>query len=220
MAVATVTVGAVSGFVAPVAARAAYAGQNGPIAFISSGDVYLMGPDGGSITNFTGALTDGVSYVSISPDGTKVAFTVSSDTHLSDSSLFVARLDGSVIIDATNTPGGEHLVSVWGPTWSPDGTRIAFAAYGDSSTQDVYVVDAVGANLRQLSECDCIQQDQETPTWYPGSDWVTWIHNGALEEVNANTGESTEVADFIPADLWYWLVYRLSWSPDGATAVF
>ena len=37
------------------------------------------------------------------------------------------------------------------PLWSPDGRQIAFTAFLEDGTQDVYVIDADGANRKRLS---------------------------------------------------------------------
>mgnify|MGYP006257062527 FL=1 len=66
--------------------------------------------------------------------------------------------DGGNVEQLTASPGHD-----WGPVWSPDGRRIAFAS-NRSGNFDVYVMDADGGNVEQLT--DDPAEDFE-PVWSP-----------------------------------------------------
>jgi tricorn protease-like protein len=71
--------------------------------------------------------------------------------------LFQGHPTGSALGDDVYTmaPDGSDLVrlttfgDVFAPTWSPDGKQIAFARLG--SNHNIFVMDADGANIRQLT---------------------------------------------------------------------
>ncbi len=60
-----------------------------------------------------------------------------------DSEIFVMRADGTDVRRLTHRPGWDRE-----PTWSPDGTRIAFV----SGLAGIYVMDADGGNVRRLHD--------------------------------------------------------------------
>src|SRR4051794_26059149 len=79
--------------------------------------------------------------VVLSPDGVKVAFTVTQpdgEANRNRASIWVANTDGS---DARQVTSGTKKDSA--PVWSPDGTKIAFVSDRGKKAQ-VYVLDLVG----------------------------------------------------------------------------
>ncbi len=119
------------------------------IAFVSnregSAEVYLMDTDGGAVTR----LTDGGgSQPTWSPDGKRIAFTRSD-------SIYVTDIDaGSIPVRLTRPqsdpdPARQTVIGDSVPTWSPDGSRIAFVRmfrgeYFRDRTRRVYVIDTDG----------------------------------------------------------------------------
>ena len=100
-----------------------------------------------------------------SPDGTHIAF---NSMRNGNWDIYVMNSDGSDQRPLTTSAEWELF-----PTWSPDGTRIVFFACGPQcrpNRQDVYVMDAVGAeqgagNVRQLTDTPSIVD--ESPAWSP-----------------------------------------------------
>jgi TolB protein len=62
----------------------------------------------------------------------------------------------------TNIPGNDH----WPPTWSPDGTRIAFTSDGtkDNADAEIYVMNSDGSGLTKLTDDPAYDS---FPVWRP-----------------------------------------------------
>ncbi|HEX6559969.1 MAG TPA: DPP IV N-terminal domain-containing protein [Longimicrobiales bacterium] len=80
------------------------------------------------------------------------------------------------------------------PTWSPDGSRIAFASnrftgLASSIASSIYVMDASGdaSGLRRLTTGTVDQQ----PTWSPDGGTIVFIRNGGIYRVSSGGGPVT-----------------------------
>ena len=106
-------------------------------------------PEIASIMNADGSgrrkVTDHVintRFLSWSPDGSTVAF---SNHHLNnDVQVYVVNVDGTDLVSLTEAL---MIVDSLSPDWSPDGTRIAFAAM-----LDIFVVNVDGTRLVNITE--------------------------------------------------------------------
>jgi Tol biopolymer transport system component len=94
--------------------------------------------------------------------------------------------------------------------WSPDGTRLAFV-----SRQEVYVMDAGGRNVRNISNSEGADW---FPSWSPDSRQITFVsHRDGNQEIYVADLEANRLRnitnnsanDSLPA-----------WSPDGTTIAF
>src|SRR5206468_3551435 len=84
--------------------------------------------------------------------------------------------DGSSLVNLTaNSPSIDY-----DPTWSPDGTQIAFAS-GRENSKAIYVVGMDGSKLRRLTPAG--GADEEQPAWSPDGKQIAYIseQNGARE---------------------------------------
>jgi hypothetical protein len=84
--------------------------------------------------------------------------------------VFVSdRANGNVQLYSVNTDGTgyrrltyDSLVRKREPTWSPDGSKIAFAGLDDAGNWDIYTVDADGGNLHRLTTDP---ERDDSPQW-------------------------------------------------------
>lgn len=96
-----------------------------------------------------------------SPDGKRIALAVEHGTHSTPQGLYLMNGDGSELKSLSGKK--DHVQS---PVWSPDGKRVAFLI-GKNSDSQLFVVDADGSNLRQLTNEKKLYCRK--PTWSPDS---------------------------------------------------
>lgn len=135
--------------------------------------ICLMNADGGHGRALTHGPGGSASPV-WSPDGSRLAF--DSWRNNPDNPNFCFDVGCNIDIYTINVDGTNETrltsdeARDWGPAWSPDGTRIAFASERDETrdwlvcqsecNSNIYVMDADGSNVRRLTE-------SHTPDWNP-----------------------------------------------------
>jgi Tol biopolymer transport system component len=146
-------------------------------------DVFVMNADGSNPVNLSRHDYKDM-HPAWSPDGTKIAFTSDRD-HVSAESvpepkfeemgptdeyleqtmkakrktdIFVMNADGS---EQTNVT--KYSNSDFQPTWSPDGTRIAFISVRNGK-RDIFSIKPDGTDLIRITDDDTMQ---ECPDWGP-----------------------------------------------------
>jgi serine/threonine protein kinase/Tol biopolymer transport system component len=85
-----------------------------------------------------------------------------------EGSLWRSKLDGSERLQLTTPP----VLAAW-PRWSPDGTRIAYAASAPGNPQKIYSVGADGGSLEQLTAGEGYD---EMPCWSADSESLYFVH--------------------------------------------
>lgn len=114
-------------------------------------------------------------------------------------------------------PGGSANGS--GPTWSPDGTKIAFSSRRDGGTHRVYVLDLTTGATTRLAVSD--NDDERDPSWSPdGSRIIFWSTrnnppgNSEIYSVKSDGTDLRRLTNNDSADM-----YPI-FSPDGSRIVF
>ncbi len=135
-------------------------------------ELYEMNLDGSNVKRVTN-YPSWDTYPDISPDGTKIAFrrrTVSNimDKDIGNSEVFIANRDGSEAYNITNHP--EH--DGW-PSWSPDGSKIAFASERERGQNwQIYTIKLDGTELTRITEFDSQGAEFAKPQWSPKGDKI------------------------------------------------
>ena len=91
-----------------------------------------------------------------SPDGTKLAFTLSQG---GNQEIYVMNADGTDVRRLTNHPDIDTS-----PTWSPTGTQIAWAS-GRGGNPQIYIMNADGTGQRKITS----EGWADRPTWSRGA---------------------------------------------------
>ena len=131
----------------------------------------------------------------LSHDGTRMAFATLRHGYDGNSSeIATANLDGSDYRRLTESEGVDIS-----PSWSPDGTLIAFASnreqhlsYDDEigdSHYGIYVMEASGENVRRLASAVYVRP--RPPVWSPDGKWLAfmgdWDRNLYTVSVDGNS---------------------------------
>jgi Tol biopolymer transport system component len=169
-------------------------------------EIYRMNADGSAPTRLTdNSATDNLP--SISPDGTKVAF--SSDRG-GNADIYVMNIDGSGVTQLTSGAGIDLQ-----PAWSPDGTKIAY--HGSSIEQfDIFVVDATGGTPIDVTNSPA---DEASASWSPDGTQLAFMSdrdgNDEVYRQNADgLGAATRLTNNPARDS------DPDWSPDGQKLAF
>ncbi len=165
------------------------------------------------------ALFAGSAPVYAQAGGGKILFTSNRDytgrQNMSD--IYVMNVDGSGLINLTNRSAESELR----PTWSPDGTRIAFNREVDVNNHDseIFVMNADGSGLMRLTNSSGAD---ELPVWSPDGSRIAFI--SYRDNPSGGTGIFVMNADGTNVKrLTFNPIFSDSspaWSPDGTRIAF
>jgi len=156
-----------------------------------SNPLYKVHPDGTGLSMVVNSLQ--TFHPSWSPDKGKVVFN-------SGSGIYVVNADGSGLTQIST--GGSC------PSWSPDGTRIAYIHISDSQ---VWIMNADGTNPTQVTSDPAFSISAETIAWSPDSAKLCY---GSLTSSRICGVDGSGIQN-IPQRM-----FQPDWSPDGAKIVF
>jgi Tol biopolymer transport system component len=182
-------------------------------------NIFVMNSDGTnpvSVTTNTDMVAN--SDPSWSPDGTKLAF-VSNRSGQGKVEIWVVNVDGTGLARLTSAVqigtslGNPIYSSDLSPSWSPDGTRIAFSSNREGiANREIYVMNADGSNQIRLTNT---ANDETNPTWSPDSQRLGFhINGGPNFGINIMNSDGTNLIHVTNAG------FSPAWSPDGTKFAF
>lgn len=122
-----------------------------------------------------------------SPDGRRIAFTRSEPAPYVKSQIWVMNSDGTGAHQLTHIGDAQYAAE---PSWSPNGTRLAYSV-GGGRAGGVFVMNADGSASREMTACP---SGGEYPAWSPDGRSIAVLQTGsrphsAIAVIDAQTGE-------------------------------
>jgi eukaryotic-like serine/threonine-protein kinase len=154
-----------------------------------------------AVTNFSGVQGD----PSLSPDGRSIGFISNRDGHFN---IYVTLVHGGNLVQVTHDANLKRA-----PSWSPDGTTLAYAQLNEFGVWDIWEVPALGGTPRRviLNAAD--------PTWSPDGHSLAYFNlaDGAIW-ICGTSGENAHLA-VPPWQAGGWDT-QPRFSPDGRQLAF
>lgn len=189
------------------------------LAFASNRDgnveIYFMTDDGSQVTRLTNHAAEDA-RPAWSPDGARIAFESARDDPNPGNCganclyhLYVMNADGSGVTRLTDGPANDLF-----PTWSPDGTRLAFAS-GRDGNWEIYVMNASGGGVKRLTSNPA---EDFSPAWSPDGTRIAFDTNrDGNYEIYVMNADGSGVSNLTnnPSD-----DISPAWSPDGRRLAF
>jgi Tol biopolymer transport system component len=177
-------------------------------------DLFLLNLNSNSSINLTHSAFSNFSPA-ISPVDDMIAYAYNQPGSLG---LYTIRGDGSGVRRLANFSTGEYLFNI---AWSPDGTRISFMYSPEFYPYEIYVVNADGTGLVQLTQTDWYQTGEHFNlqfVWSPSGAEI--LFSGYVENIVQLFSVNVETEEVTQLTFGNNSIHAFSWSPDEEGIIF
>jgi Tol biopolymer transport system component len=118
--------------------------------------------------------------------------------------------DGTGLMPLPNVPGGD-----FDPSWSPDGSQIAFTSWRNSGIPGIFILNLDDYSVRSLVEDETRAISQ--PAWSPDGKQIAYVNSDNRIWVMDVRGENRHSLVIGGGD---YMINAPAWSPDGSIVVY
>lgn len=175
-------------------------------------NLYKADPNGENRTQITDFGIDDYWKIAVSPDGMKILF-VSEGGGFTTSQIWVVDADGENLENLTNDAQRFHEF----PSWSPDGSQIAYHSYVSGGEGDIFVMNADGSRKTNVTNTPT---GEYWPDWSPNGTTIAFhiLESGIPSYISTINVDGTGQAVLFQDDAIHF--GNPSWSPDGSKIAF
>ena len=182
----------------PDGTRIAYAAGSG-----GRSTIHVVNSDGSEDRVLYGIDAPGTRAIfsaKVSPDGTQILFDEGTDEGFD---IFAMAADGSAVRQLTYT--GQD----YNPSWSPDGTKIAFTRQEGPMESDIFTMAADGTDVSRLTD-EGKGRTNLNPIWSPDGTMIAFVagRTGGPGPLVVMDADGMNPANLVSAD-----VLGVSWQP-------